>query len=102
MKKIINGRLYDTRTAEEIDSWSNGLLPGDFERCEETLYRKKTGEFFLLGEGGPLSKYVKQNGSNSWSGSRRIIPMSVDEAKKWCEDYSSADCYIRLFGEVEE
>lgn len=29
MKKIINGKKYDTETAKELGSWSNGL------ECEE-------------------------------------------------------------------
>ena len=30
MKKIINGRLYDTETAKLIGSWSNGFSSSDF------------------------------------------------------------------------
>lgn len=45
MKKIINGRRYDTDRAKEVgyDYYSN---PGDFSYWRETLYRKNTGEFF--------------------------------------------------------
>lgn len=50
MKKIINGKKYDTESAQEICSRSSGHY-GDFHRVAETLYRKKTGEFFLYGEG---------------------------------------------------
>ena len=52
MKKIINGRKYDTETAKHIGSRSEGQ-PGNFEYFTEDLYLKKTGEFFLLGDGGP-------------------------------------------------
>ena len=45
MKKIINGRKYDTETAKEIGYWSNGYPCSDFNHCEETLYLKKTGEY---------------------------------------------------------
>lgn len=46
MKKIINGKMYNTETAEFIDSYESGY-PKDFAYVYEALYRKKTGEFFL-------------------------------------------------------
>lgn len=52
MKKIINGKKYDTDTAKEVGYSNNGLLSTDIDYIEETLYQKKTGEFFLYGEGG--------------------------------------------------
>ena len=47
MKKIINGKVYDTQKAECVGKWNNGLA--GFDWCEEELYRKRTGEFFLFG-----------------------------------------------------
>ena len=38
MKKIVNGRLYDTDTAKMFGSWSNGLSSSDFHYCTEDLY----------------------------------------------------------------
>lgn len=101
MKKIIGGKKYDTNTAECVGSWDNGLNSGDFNNCSEDLYRKKTGEFFLHGEGGANSKYSKSNGNSSW-GSSDIIPLSIEEAKQWFEDYGDADEYEAIFGEVTE
>jgi hypothetical protein len=37
MKKVVDGKLYDSETAEKIHSWSNGLDSGDFSWCRETL-----------------------------------------------------------------
>ena len=48
MKKIINGKIYDTDTAKEIDSISHGDGPRDFRYYHEVLYRKRTGEYFLF------------------------------------------------------
>ena len=47
MKKIINSKKYDTKTAKEIGIYCASLSVSDFGYFEETLYRKKTGEFFL-------------------------------------------------------
>lgn len=102
MKKIINGKMYNTETAEEYgDDW-NGCPTNDFNYSCTTLYKKKTGEFFLHGEGGALSKYSESCGNNSWTGGSKIIPITVDEAKEWTEEHLEADVYIELFGEVEE
>ena len=101
MKKIINGKKYDTDTAKEIGYWSNGYPHSDFNYCEETLYLKKTGEYFLHGEGGALTEYAR----NTWNGSTGgscIIPLTEEGAKNWAMDHLECDEYEALFGEVEE
>ena len=102
MKKVINGRLYDTTTAKELGSWANAGGWRDFNHCEETLYRKRTGEFFLYGKGGPATKYAVSCGQNSWSGGFMIIPMSVEAARKWAEEHLDADEYEEIFGAPDE
>ena len=101
MKKIINGKRYDTDTAKEITytSYSNRR---DFHYWCETLYRKNTGEYFLHGEGGPDSRYAVTVGQNEWSGGEKIIPLTIEKAKEWAEKYLDADEYEKIFGAVEE
>ncbi len=101
MKKVINGRLYDTTTARCLgsDSYSNRR---DFHYWSEELYVKRTGEYFLYGEGGPLSKYSHSLGDNEWSGGEQIIPLSLDKARKWAEEHLSADEYEEAFGLPDE
>ena len=100
MKKIINGRLYDTETAKFIGSWNNGLFTSDFHFCIEELYQKKTGEYFLYGSGGAMSIYGKSYGGGM-CGSEDIIPMTEKEVKIWAETHLTADEYMELY-EVEE
>ncbi len=102
MKKIINNKLYNTETAKEVAYWSNMTDRRDFSCVEETLYRKKTGEFFLLGEGGPMTSYAVAAGTNSWTGGSRIMPMTYDEAKEWAEKRLAAEEFETIFGEVSE
>ena len=101
MKKIINGRRYSTESAKEVasDSYSS---PRDFNHWVERLYRKTTGEFFLYGVGGPLSRYAESTGQNQWSGGEKIIPLSVEAAQAWAEEHLNADEYEKIFGEIEE
>ena len=101
MKKIINGKKYDTNTAKEITYASNGYGVTDFNYSCETIYQKKTGEFFLHGEGGPLSKYRESEG-HGWCSGESIVPLTIEEAKEWMEKNASADTYESIFGEVEE
>ena len=101
MKKVINGKRYDTDTAKSCgyDSYSNS---SDFNYWYEELYRKNNGEFFLYGEGGPMSRYAVSTGQNSWSGGEKIIPLSVESAQKWAEEHLSGDEYEAIFGRIEE
>lgn len=101
MKQIINGKKYDTETATEVGSWWNGLSTGDFSNCRETLYRKRTGEYFLYGRGGPMSRYSQSYG-NMTGGGEKIIPLTEAEARKWTEKHLDGDEYEEIFGEVEE
>ena len=102
MKKIISGKVYDTDKAQEMATWSNGGSWRDFAHCEETLYRKKTGEYFLYGEGGPMTQYAVAEGQNSWTGGSRLMPMSYQDATAWAETHLDGDAYERIFGEVTE
>lgn len=100
MKKIINGKKYDTATAEKLGFFDNNEL--GFSSVEETLYRKRTGEFFLLGEGGPMSKYAVNTGGGNWAGGTAIIPLSWESARAWAEEHLDAATYEAIFGEVTE
>ena len=102
MKKIINGRMYNTDTAKRLCSADNGGSCRDFSHWEEELYQKKTGEFFLYGEGGPASKYSRSCGQNEWCGGCDITPMTEQQAREWMERNATADEYIEVFGEPEE
>lgn len=101
MKKIISGKVYDTETAQVLGSWSN-MSDRSLERIDETLYRKRTGEFFLHGEGGPMSRYAVQIGQNNWRGGEKIAPLSWDDARSWVESHLNSEDYERIFGPVSE
>lgn len=101
MKKVINGRRYNTDTATLIGS-TGYSHSGDFAYWREYLYRKRTGEFFLYGIGGPMSKYSQKIGQNEWSGGQEIQPLTLQEAQEWAEEHLDADEYEQVFGVVKE
>lgn len=102
MKAIIDGKKYDTETAKNVGFYSSYGSFSDFNHLEETLFLKKTGEFFLYGKGGPNTKYAIQTDMNSWAGGVKIVPLSENDAKAWAEKNLTVDEYESLFGEVEE
>ena len=101
MKKIIKGKVYDTDTARSLgwDSYSN---VSDFRYWREELYQKRTGEFFLHGEGGPMSRYARSIEQNTWSDGEMIIPLSAAKAREWAEEHLSVDEYEQIFGLPDE
>lgn len=102
MKKIIEGKRYDTEKAELVGVWDNGIYDSDFNKVEETLYRKRTGEFFLHGEGGARTRYAEACGQNAWRGGERIMPLGYDEAQRWAEEHLDADVVDEYFAIPDE
>ena len=63
MKKIIDGKVYDTDVAKVLATWQNrqrrSLRPDWKDHYgSEDLYRTPSGEYFILGYGGRLSRYT--------------------------------------------
>lgn len=102
MRKIINKKMYDTETAEWVEEFENTPYKSNYQYYVETLYRKKTGEFFLHGCGNAASPYAEVRADRMRSPGEKIIPLTEAEAKNWMEQYGDVDTYIELFGEVEE
>lgn len=102
MRKVIKGKLYDTTTARLVMHWSNGYYSNDFHHVTEMLFRKRTGEYFVYGEGGAMSKYAESCGQNQWKGGEDIRPLTYDEAKVWMEEHGTAEAYEREFGIPDE
>ena len=100
MRRIVNGKVYDTETADWIANYEYRHR-GDFHWYAEDLYRTKKGTFFLAGEGGGLSKYQVEVGCRSWCGGSKIIVLTEEEAREWVEKYGSTRLYEKLF-DVEE
>ena len=102
MKRIIDGRKYDTETAYMVGQWENMYDVSNFHYFSESLYKKRTGEYFLYGEGGAMSKYAETIGQNEWQGGEAIMPLTYDNARKWAEEHLGVDVYESEFGEVSE
>lgn len=101
MKKIINGRRYDTDTAKELAKAYAPCAVNDFNYWEETLYRKNTGEYFLHGVGNANSRYAERT-AGGWCGGSKLIPLTIEAAQEWAEQNLDGDEYEQIFGAIEE
>lgn len=99
MKKQINRKTYDTSKASRIGSYEYGST-SDPDYRRETLYRKRTGEYFLHGSGGPMSRYAAPSGVNIWSGGELLSPLTIEQARAWVEEHLSTAEYDAQFGEI--
>ena len=102
MKKVINGKSYNCETAKEIAYARSDCGKSDFSWWEETLYKKSTGEYFLAGEGGPMSRYSQASGSNSTIAGSAIVPLTLGEMQLWLEEKSDHDTWVAILGEPPE
>ena len=89
MKKIIEMKRYDTKTAEEIFCWWNGCSRSDFNYCAETLYMTKNKAWFLHVEGGAMSQYAESTqGGRAVNSGENILPLGEESAAAWLADHS--------------
>ena len=108
MKQIINGKKFDTETAEKVDYNSNTNNRTDFRYASETLYKKKNDTFFIeienygLGTNSIFDREDVEKLHSSITNRNSIIPLNHDQTKKWLEKNSTAEIYEKLFGIVEE
>jgi len=84
MKRIINGKVYNTETAEKIAAWDNDLFVNDFGYMSEALYITRKGNYFIHGKGGATSKYAKHAYGGRMAG-ESIAAITEKDALEWCE-----------------
>ena len=103
MKKVIAGKLYDTDRAQVIHNWSNGSDRGNFHTMEETLYKTKSGAFFVWGEGHGLTKWASHSDCGRMSGwGSDVVALNEAEALKWCEEHECPAETIQVHFKVQE
>lgn len=98
MRQVIKGKVYDTEAAERV---SETYVPPQGERdkglgyYDETLYRKRTGEYFLHGEVSSANPYA----SVAFAGVEKILPLTLEEARGWARDHPGSIDAEAVFGE---
>jgi hypothetical protein len=91
MKKIIDGKRYDTETATLVAR--NTTSSKDFyDWCDETLYRTANGAWFLVGEGYARSRWasIAPDGMRG-PGGPTLQVVDAFEARDWLERFDEID-----------
>lgn len=101
-KMIIDGKRYDTDTADFIHTWDSGHSQDDLHFLTETLYRSPKGTFFLEGEGGAGSSYSRSVGSNTSTSGRAFTILSPEEALTWLEEHDADEETIASYFNLPE
>ena len=102
MNKVIRGKRYNTETAKLVGTWeANEPESSDFWEKEE-LYQKRSGEFFLIGQGGAQTQYARFSMGGESKPGIELRPIEAEEASDWAEEHLTADEYEALFGPVAE
>jgi hypothetical protein len=85
MRAVINNKVYDTGTARPLGANKGG-------DTTESLYRKRTGEFFIhsVCKASAESKAGRRN-------DEAIVPCDFEAARKWAKSSLSKPLYERLF-----
>ena len=100
MKKVLNGRLYDTETSTLIAKCAP-VSPFDLDSNWEELYRKTNNEFLLYNEREPYSKCDGLvDGKCVAEGDLQVL--SADEARQWLEKTVKERKHYMVFFEKYE
>ena len=72
MIKIIDGKRYNTDTAEQVFFHSNSHSRSDFKYRSKALYRTQNGAWFIHNEGGAMTDMAERVGNNTLCGGESI------------------------------
>lgn len=102
MKRVLDGMVYDTEKAIEIcDVWE-GTGRSDFQHIDAKLYRtKRSKQFFLAGFGGAMTRFSQRCSDGSYCGSEKIVPLSLEEARHYAENNTTAEILEQYFPVVD-
>lgn len=92
MDKTINGRRYNTSTAKVLAAWHNDCPPLCVGYVSRRLYRKKTGEYFMLT--GCFKQWQKNSAVYF---DFEILPLEPDEVY-----HLAKQCWPAVYQQLEE
>lgn len=73
MRKVVGGKVYNSKTADELAKVES-FRGGSQSWYQERLFRTPTGEHFLMGIGGPLTR---------WNDDIDIVPLNQEQLDHW-------------------
>ncbi len=100
MKAIIDGKRYNTESAERLFGCGSpaNVSRSDFGWWEGTVYRTKGWAYFIAGEGNASSRFAERVGERSYGAGSGIQPLTEREALELAEQHTDADTTEQEFG----
>ena len=83
MKKVINGKMYDTETDLAVAFYESSNDVNSRYYYSEQLHMTHDGEFYIHGTGGYFTQYATVCEDGSKISGEEIIPMTLEGAKLW-------------------
>lgn len=101
MKKVINGKVYDTTKAQLIaEAHHDSIKDADGKSLKQWFYRKKTGEFFVQAEGAAIE--LENIFQHDYKPNAGIYPLTYEQAQRWAERELTAERWEEIFGDPED
>lgn len=101
MKKIINGKVYDTEKAQLIaEAHHDNIKDADGKSLKQWFYRKKTGEFFVQVDGAAIE--LQNIFQHDYKPNAGIYPLTYEQAQRWAERELTAEKWEEIFGDPED
>lgn len=97
MRKVIDGKVYDTITADLLGEAESKAFKSDFNWWQEALYRTSRGAFFLSGEGYAGSSWAERVPGGARGAGSGIRVLTEAEAKEWAERYLDVEEYEEIW-----
>lgn len=101
MKKVINGKVYNTEKAKLIaEAHHDNIKDADGKSLKQWMYQKKTGEYFIYAIGAAIElQNIFQHGYKPNAG---IYPLTYEQAQRWAEKELTAEHWEEIFGDPED
>jgi len=98
MKKIIDGKIYNTDTAQCVIPLRSKVDRADFGYWECDLYRTVKGNWFICGEGNGASIFAERVGTGTFFGSGiRVVSLHwVRDELERAEYYQALEKYFDI------
>jgi len=101
MKRVINGKTYNTKTAKSLCDGAANLAFIDPRDLSEYLYLSRKGQYFVAGCGGPMTKYSQWSGKNPFGWGEGLTLVTELEAKRYVENFGTAEEFEAAFATTE-
>lgn len=103
MKRIVDGKRYDTATATEVaDVSPRGFYGNDFRAEDTRLYRTPRGNWFIAGNGGALSRWSQSFGQSGRTNGSGLQPLESGEARELLERHGKTSAIEQWFSDSVE